>query len=137
MEKEGIGRPSTYSIVIRNLLDKTYIVKEKGNIIPTNNGFTVIDFLEKNFPNIVNIKFTANLENDLDSIKNGEENKKNIINKIYIPLTQQLENINKEKIGLCPECGHELKYKRYKTKYFIGCSNYPECKYIKKNEIKK
>ena len=136
MEKEGIGRPSTYSSTITNLMNRFYVVKEKGSLLPTKNGEVVVDFLENNFPNIVNVKFTANLENDLDTVKNGKKNKVNIIKKIYDPFIKKIESIDKESAGICPECGHELKNIRgRKTGYFIGCSNYPNCTFTKKNYI--
>ena len=131
MEKEGIGRPSTYSSTITTLLNRLYIIKENGAICPTKDGHTVIEFLENKFPDIVNVKFTAILENDLDKVKNGTNSKNNIINKIYIPFIQCCKKIENEEIGICPECGNKLKNIHGKNGYFIGCSNYPKCKFKK------
>lgn len=133
MEEKGIGRPSTYSKTITLLQQRLYVTKEKKAIIPTNNGIKVIDFLKIKFPDIVDINFTAKMENDLDQINESEESRINTINKIYLPFMKTLNHVMQEKDFLCPVCHAKLVRVRGKNgKFFTGCSNFPNCKYVKK-----
>lgn len=138
MEEKGIGRPSTYSKIVTLLRERLYVVKEKNSIIPTEHGLKVIEFLKSKFPDIVNIDFTARLENDLDKVNESEKSRVDTINKIYLPFISELDNVLNEKIGLCPICNSQLVRVRSKNgKFFTGCSNYPKCKYIKKEPKEK
>lgn len=138
MEEKGIGRPSTYSKIVTLLLERLYVIKDKNSIIPTNNGLKVIDFLKDKFPDIVNIDFTAKLESDLDKVNEDKKSRVDIINKIYIPFIKELNVVLQEKIGLCPICNSQLIRVRGKnSNFFTGCSNFPKCKYVKKEPKEK
>ncbi|MCQ2795576.1 MAG: type I DNA topoisomerase [Bacilli bacterium] len=137
MEEKGIGRPSTYSSTISTLQNRTYVIKDKGAVIPTANGTKAIEFLEKKFKDIVDTEFTANMENELDTVQEGEASRTATINKIYIPFMKEYDEAMKETLGNCPKCGAPLK--RVKGRYgsFTGCSRYPDCDYKKKEEKNK
>lgn len=138
MEEKGIGRPSTYSKIVTLLLERLYVIKDKNSIIPTNNGLKVIDFLKDKFPDIVNIDFTAKLESDLDKVNEDKKSRVDIINKIYVPFIKELNVVLQEKIGLCPICNSQLIRVRGKnSNFFTGCSNFPKCKYVKKEPKEK
>jgi len=132
MEEEGIGRPSTYSSTISTLQNRLYITKEKGVITPTSKGIEAIEFLEKKFKDIVDTKFTAKMEKELDEISEGEASRTSTVNEVYIPFMKEYNEAMKMTLGYCPKCGAPLV--RVKGKYgsFTGCSKYPECDYKKK-----
>ena len=134
MEEKGIGRPSTYSSTITTLSNRTYVVKEKGALIPTENGMRVIEFLENKFPDVVDSSYTADLEAELDKVADATTTRTNAINIFYEPFMKIWTVAMRERLGNCPECGAPLK--RVKGRYgsFIGCSNYPECKYKEEKE---
>ena len=138
MEEKGIGRPSTYSKIVTLLQERLYVIKDKNSIIPTDNGLEVIKFLKSKFPDIVNIDFTAKLESDLDKVDESKKSRIDTINKIYIPFVKELNDALQEKIGLCPICNSQLIRVRGKNgKFFTGCSNFPKCKYVKKEPKEK
>ena len=134
MEEKGIGRPSTYSSTISTLQNRTYVIKDKNSIVPTENGIKAIDFLEKNFKDFVETEFTAELEKDLDEIKDGEVNRNATISKIYKPFMNYYDEAMKLTLGDCPLCHSPLKVIKGRYGSFIGCSNYPTCKYKKVEE---
>ncbi len=142
MEKEGIGRPSTYSSTIQTLKDRNYITSSKGSITPTEKGILANKVLVKYFPEIINVSYTANLEKKLDSIQEGKETELEVLNDFYFPFENMVEEV-KEKMykeplkiveGTCPDCGGHLVERFGKYGKFISCENYPTCKYIKKDK---
>ena len=144
MEENGIGRPSTYAPTISVILDRNYVEKDGKNIKITDLGKTVTVMLEENFSEIVDVSFTADMEEKLDDVESGSKDWKEILSNFYPPFHQQIadagKNVEKvkfeEKLGeTCPECGRELLLKEGRFGKFIACSNYPECKYTRNIEI--
>ncbi|MBP6913614.1 MAG: type I DNA topoisomerase [Candidatus Levybacteria bacterium] len=139
LEKNGIGRPSTYASIVSTILDRFYIEREENRFIPTLVGNTVSDFLVKNFSDIDDIPFTAAMENKLDAIANGEASWKPMIAEFYAPLEKQLaeaENAEVTKIDLdektdkiCPLDGGAVLIRRGRFGKFYACGNFPTCKY--------
>lgn len=140
LEEYGIGRPSTYAPTVAAILDREYITREDKRLVPTEIGKTVNDLLMEFFPNILNYEFTAHMEEELDSIAEGELEWRPMLSEFYGPFEQQLDHARRhmpqmaqeEAVGRdCPECGgHQtlvIRYGRYGK--FIGCTNYPECRY--------
>ena len=205
LEEHGIGRPSTYAPTISTLTDRRYVRKEGRALIPEDVGFTVTDFLTEHFPDIVDLGFTARMEEDLDKVANGEAEWAPIVRAFYTPfdalvkektLTVNKSDVTEEatdktcpncgrpvviKLGrygrfysctgfvkgkkgqpmppggcdyaaplegqeehgpeivegeICPECRKPLAKKRGRFGPFIGCTGYPDCKYIKKTQVK-
>lgn len=143
MESEGIGRPSTYAPTIWTIIDRWYIEKfERKYLKPTEVAFTVTDFLEKYFTNMMDYKFTSLVEEDFDKVATWKEKYQTMLSNFWEwSLKKDLENAgeNAEKViemvgKACPECGKDLVYKYSKTGKFIGCTWYPECKYIERTE---
>jgi DNA topoisomerase-1 len=143
MEEKGIGRPSTYAQTLHTLKERKYVSLEKKFLVPTEQGILTTNKLKEYFSDIINVKYTANMESKLDQIAKGEETKLNELNEFYDSFQPVFEKANQsmEKIGpklldeLCPVCGKPLcvRKSRYNTE-FVGCSNYPKCKYIKPTE---
>jgi len=139
LEAEGVGRPSTYAPTIATLSGRTYVSIEKKQIIPTKMAFTVTEILEKNFANIVDISFTANMEERLDEVSEGDVDWQKLLSDFYFPFMQQIadgkENIVSLKLAkplgrTCPKCGeHELLLRSGRFGNFIACSGFPKCKY--------
>lgn len=142
MEELGIGRPSTYAKTMETLKMRDYVKIEDKKFVPTQIGIETTDKLQEYFSNIINVEYTANMETDLDLI--AEENKDNI--KIlkdfyneFEPLVEsaftKMEKASPKETGeTCPNCGSALVVRKGKFGEFVACSNYPECKYIKKEE---
>ncbi len=146
LESLGIGRPSTYAPTISILQARNYIELEKKKIIPTEIAFTVIDILEKHFPDIVDSNFTANMEESLDLIAQGKEDWQKILKEFYDPFIKKVEEGKKNIKSLktlkpigekCPECGGELVIRKGRFGEFISCSNFPKCKYTRNLEENK
>jgi DNA topoisomerase-1 len=149
MEELGIGRPSTYAPTITLLKRRGYINLKKRAIHPTEEAFKVIGLLEEHFPEIVDSKFTANMEEMLDQIATGREDWQEVLRDFYFPFEEQLKRKEKEipsqKVEIptgerCPECGGELIIRDGKYGKFIGCSNFPACRYrrsLHRKEVKK
>jgi DNA topoisomerase-1 len=147
LEEYGIGRPSTYAPTISTIIERKYVDKnEEKRLYPLEIGFPVNDLLVENFPEIVGIDFTANIEQDFDKIAEGEKKWVPVIKDFYEPFHKRLEEKTKsvkkedleEKIGrACPECGGELVLKFGRFGKFIACQNYPKCKYTEKTEAEK
>ena len=140
MEKEGIGRPSTYAPVISTIQERNYIEKdEKRCFRPTEIGTVVNDLLVEHFPKIVDIKFTANLEEDLDKIARGEKKWDKIIGEFYgffnENLQQKYQEVSKKQFTekptekKCPKCSAPLLIRLGKYGKFYACSKFPECRY--------
>ncbi len=138
LEEEGVGRPSTYATIISNIIQRGYVEKEKQRLKPTELGQFINSLLKKLFPKIVDVKFTASVEEELDKIEEGKKDWKELLKEFYFgEFKGLLENAERELKGMrgeevgreCPECGAPLLkvHGRYGT--FIACSNYPKCKY--------
>lgn len=142
MEEKGIGRPSTYASTISTLIDRNYITSQKHTLNPTDSGKLVVERLEKFFPNLMNYSYTSEMELDLEKIKAGDSSKQVLLREFYDEFIEQLNNAkeNMEKIKdeetgeMCPVCGSPLVIKHGRYGKFIACSNYPTCKYIKKDK---
>ena len=141
LEKNGIGRPSTYAPIIATIKDRNYVEKdEQKRFKPTEIGLMVNDLLVKHFPEIVNIQFTAKMEDDLDEIAQGEKDWTKIIKEFYEPFEKNLNKKQKEVVKKklvektdqkCPKCGSPLVIKLGRFGKFYACSNFPECKFSK------
>ena len=139
LESEGVGRPSTYAPTVATLSSRTYVNIEKKQIVPTEMAFTVTEILEKNFANIVDISFTANMEEELDEVSEGNVNWQKLLSDFYFPFMEQIaegkENIVSLKLAkplgrTCPKCGEsELLLRSGRFGNFIACSGFPKCKY--------
>jgi len=139
LESEGVGRPSTYAPTIATLSGRTYVTIEKKQIIPTEMAFTVTDMLEKNFANIVDISFTANMEEKLDEVSEGNVDWQKLLSDFYFPFMEQIAEGKEKIVSLklakplgrqCPKCGeNELLLRSGRFGNFIACSGFPKCKY--------
>ncbi len=142
MEALGIGRPSTYATIMKTIKDRGYVTIEDKKFIPTEIGFETTDKLQEFFSDIVNVEYTANMETELDQIADEKLDNIQVLHKFYdefAPLVEkafkEMEKKGPEKTGeVCPECGSDLVIRNGKFGEFVACSNYPTCKYIKKEE---
>ncbi len=145
MEELGIGRPSTYVKTIDTLKERGYVVVEDKKFVPTEIGITTTHKLQEFFSHIINVEYTANMEKDLDDIAEGDKVWNELLEnfwKDFEPSVKEaFSNMEKEapeETGeLCPECGKPLIIRKGRYGKFTACSNYPECKYIKKEEKEK
>ncbi len=141
LEQYGIGRPSTYATILSTIQDRGYVEKKGKFFHPTRLGMTVNDLLVQHFGPYINVDFTARMEEELDRIARGEEDRVDVLRKFYGPFAQAVETagatmqrqrIEPEKTGeKCPECGGDLVIREGRYGKFIGCSNYPTCKYTR------
>ena len=141
LEEKGIGRPSTYSPTITTILERRYIEKEQKQLIPTELGKVVNKLLTENFTDIINVEFTAKVENQFDEIAEGKEKWKEMIEEFYGPFEKNLEKVEKELEHVeieeevsdvkCDKCGRMMVYKYGKFGKFLACPGYPECKNTK------
>jgi DNA topoisomerase-1 len=146
LEQNGIGRPSTYAPTISTIQEREYVIKTGGSFQATELGIAVNDLLTQHFPDIVNIKFTASMENKLDGIANRELDWPDVIQDFYTPFDKDLKKaadtaekvrLEDEKTGEnCPECGQPLVFKTGRFGKFVACSGYPECKYTQSYQVK-
>ena len=140
MEDKKIGRPSTYASTIATLLKREYVVSKTGFIISTEQGQKTAHVLKKYFPSFVDVKYTAQMEEKLDHIQEGEVTRTEALTDFYYPFIKLCENaaekmykdIDEETGRTCPKCGAKLVYKKSKFGNFIGCSNFPTCDYREK-----
>lgn len=132
LENLGIGRPSTYASIVGTIQDRNYVITEDRRIKPTDLGKKVNDILVKSFPDILNVNFTAKMEEELDLIAQGEIDYIKVLNDFYGPFSEALKNVDEhaEKV-YCDLCGSEMVAKMGRFGKFLACSNYPECKNIK------
>ncbi len=137
LEQKGIGRPSTYAPILSTIQERGYIFKESGRLCPDEIGFIVSDLLTEHFPKIVDLDFTAAMEEELDEIARGERDWVSVLKDFYKPFEETLEkasaNIEKIRIAkpteeICPECGRPMVLKTGRFGKFLACSGYPECK---------
>lgn len=141
LEEKGIGRPSTYSPTITTILERRYIEKDKKQLCPTELGKIVNKLLVENFKDVVNVEFTAKIENEFDEIAEGKEEWKKMIREFYGPFEKEVEKVEEEleKIELvdevsdvkCDKCGRMMVYKYGRYGKFLACPGYPECKNTK------
>jgi len=141
LERKGIGRPSTYATIISTIIARGYVERKQRVLVPTDIAFLVTDQLTKHFPDVMDVGFTAKMEDDLDAIAAGQKQWVPIVEAFYGPFQEHLERAQKEMKDTrvadqpagfdCEVCGAPMviKYGRYGK--FIGCSNYPECKNTK------
>ncbi|MDY6825273.1 MAG: type I DNA topoisomerase [Thermodesulfobacteriota bacterium] len=139
LEENGIGRPSTYATILSTIRDKGYVDLVNKYFRPTELGFIVTDLLVENFPNVLNIEFTANLENDLDRVESDQMNALKLLSGFYEPFSDKLESAKENMLSLkgvgvetglkCPSCGKDLRIKIGRNGQFLACSGYPDCTY--------
>ena len=141
LEEKGIGRPSTYAPTISTILDRRYIEKEQKQLVPTDLGKIVNKLLIENFGDVINVAFTAKIEEEFDEIAEGKENWKEVISEFYGPFEENVERVEKELEHVqlveevsdvpCEKCGRMMviKYGRYGK--FLACPGFPECRNAK------
>lgn len=138
LEKEGIGRPSTYAPIISTIVERGYIVKEQKQLVPTDTAFVVTDMLVEHFSDVVDVTFTKRMEDELDEIADGKKKWVPTIDAFYKPFSKNLE-VKKDTLGkqtvmeetdeTCPDCGGKVVIKLGRYGKFKSCANYPECKF--------
>jgi len=151
LEEDGIGRPSTYAMIIDTIQARGYVSLEKTSeksrtkvFVPSAQGELTVEKLDQFFSSIINVRYTAEMENKLDSIAEGDADEIEILRNFwerFTPLVDKayadMEKLAPEKVGeTCPECGNELVYRNGRFGRFISCSNFPSCRYTRKIEIK-
>jgi DNA topoisomerase-1 len=144
LEEKGIGRPSTYASILATIKDKEYVRLEKGKFFPTELGCLVNDLLVVNFPDIFDIEFTAQMEENLDHIEEGEKDWVETLKEFYLPFEKDLEmakismrDVKRELIptdAVCERCGSKMVKRWGKRGYFLACSSYPKCRYTREVE---
>lgn len=134
LEKSGIGRPSTYAAIMNKIQSRDYTVKENGRLKPTELGTVIAALLESNFTQIMNIGFTAEMEDNLELVAENQKDWKKLLRDFWKDFIPVLETAEKEAFVPriltdidCPQCGAKLQKVWFKSKYFYGCSRYPEC----------
>jgi DNA topoisomerase-1 len=139
LEEYGIGRPSTYAPILSTLLQRRYVERVEKKLVPTELGFLVNDRLVAYFSDLINVGFTAEMEEKLDQVATGEQAWVPMLHEFYGPFSEKVE-VAREKMPrteykpeptgeLCPECGEPLLYRQGRYGRFIGCSGYPKCRY--------
>ncbi|MCH5210291.1 MAG: type I DNA topoisomerase [Oscillospiraceae bacterium] len=141
LEENGIGRPSTYAPTISTIVSRGYVARSKRQLVPTELGFVTSEIMKNNFSDIVDVEFTAGMEEELDSVEEGNIQWKKVLNEFYPSFRDSLEkaqkNIEKIKIKdeesdvVCEKCGRKMVYKLSKFGKFLACPGYPECKNTK------
>ena len=141
LEEKGIGRPSTYSPTITTIIERRYIQKEKKQLVPTELGKIVNKLLTENFKDIINVEFTAKIEEEFDEIADGKEYWKDVIREFYGPFSVELARVEKELEHVvlvdevsdvpCDKCGRMMVYKYGRYGKFLACPGFPECKNAK------
>ena len=145
MEDLGIGRPSTYAATMSTIVDRGYVKLVEKKFHPTEIGIETNKKLQEFFSDLINVKYTAKMEDDLDNIANGKVVWNKLLDTFFRRFEPMVENAfdnmekkEAEKTGeVCPECGHDLVIRKGRYGEFVACSNYPTCKYIKKEEKEK
>jgi DNA topoisomerase-1 len=137
LEERGIGRPSTYAAIVSTIMDREYIIQQKQRLYPTELGRLIHEILVENFPKIVDVEFTANMEKSLDEVERGEHPYVELLHGFYEEFARTLESAESHMLNLktegwptelpCPVCGKPLHIKLSRNGAFIGCSDYPSC----------
>lgn len=141
LEEKGIGRPSTYAPIVETIQKRGYVVREKKQFYPTELGVIVVDLLKNHFPDIINVEFTADMEEKLDKIAEGDERWVGVLKHFYEPFKETLEKAD-EKIGkvqvadevteeICELCGRNLVIKLGRFGKFLACPGFPDCRNTK------
>ncbi|MEK6537845.1 MAG: type I DNA topoisomerase [Nitrospirota bacterium] len=138
LEEKGIGRPSTYATILSTIQDREYVEKKEGKFYPTELGVLVNNMLVEHFPELIDVMFTAKMEDELDEIEEGRYEWRQAVGDFYKPFDQHLEKARKEMRNVkaeetptdikCEKCGNTMVIKWGKLGYFLACSAYPECK---------
>ena len=140
LEKEGIGRPSTYASIISVIQERGYSVREGGSLRPTLLGQMVVDFLQRFFAETIDPQFTAHMEEDLDQIEDGDMSRQAALDEFYGPFSARLGELEQQIEGganktfrveadvECEQCGAPMDLRFWKGSFFLGCSRYPDCK---------
>ncbi|HXG51222.1 MAG TPA: type I DNA topoisomerase [candidate division Zixibacteria bacterium] len=142
LDEKGIGRPSTYATIISNILDREYVAQdERRALVPTELGFLVTDLLVDSFPDILNVKFTAGMEDELDKIEQGREEWTKAMKRFYVPFSRdlkkaesQMRNVKRQEVPTdiaCDKCGAMMVVKWGRNGEFLACPRYPDCKNTK------
>src|SRR5262249_33630062 len=145
LEKEGIGRPSTYATIISTIQQRGCVRQEHRRFIATEIGKVVTDLLMQSFPKVMDVKFTSHIEEELDDIENGKIRYTDVLNEFWTPFSEALRQADQgmpaqkgvETGEKCPRCGKPLveQYSKKTARKFVGCSGWKEgCKYIKPGE---
>ena len=139
LEEKGIGRPSTYAPTITTIMTRGYITRENKRLHPTELGLVVTDMMKKHFPDIVDIQFTADMEEQLDDVEAGKLEWHSVISEFYGPFKETLERAEQsiEKVEVvdeesdieCEKCGAKMVYKMGRFGKFLACPNFPECRH--------
>ena len=142
LEEKGIGRPSTYATIIETVQTRGYVVKQEKNLIPTDLGFIVVDLLKNYFPQVIDVEFTAAMEEKLDEIEEGGTAWQKIVEEFYQPFEENLEHAEQaiENISLaeeqseeqCPKCGRYLTIKQGRFGKFLACPGFPDCRHTQR-----
>ncbi len=143
LKEKGIGRPSTYATIITTIIERGYVVRDKKTLISTPLGAATVELMKKNFPNIVDYKFTANMETSLDKIASGDDTLEDVLTGFYTGFSKTLDKaqskIKENKVELpveesdiiCEKCGRRMIIKSGRFGKFAACPGYPECKNTK------
>ncbi|MBM3500211.1 MAG: type I DNA topoisomerase [Armatimonadetes bacterium] len=135
LEESGIGRPSTYAQIIDTLRQRSYVEMAKRAFVPTRLGISVCDYLIAYFPQVIDIQFTARVEEDLDTVEQGEQDWVDLVAQFHSPLMEwirEAETAEPRRLGeQCPKCGGELQERFSASGRFAGCENYPQCDYTR------
>jgi DNA topoisomerase-1 len=142
LEKEGIGRPSTYAAIISKIQERGYVEQKERRFFATELGMIVTDLLVEHFPKVLDLKFTSHMEEELDLIEERKAKRDDVLTEFWEPFNQSLEVAKVKMKALkgaetdqtCPQCGKPLVVRFSKAGKFLGCSGYPDCKYIKPRE---
>ena len=142
MEEKGIGRPSTYSSTISTLEERGYVTVEKGVLSPTEQGELTVKKLEDFFPQFMDAKYTAEMEDKLDAISEGNSSRHDLLTSFYSDFSTCMDKAEKDMEKLpdvktgekCPNCGADLVIRKGRYGQFVACSNYPTCKFIQKEK---
>lgn len=138
LEEKGIGRPSTYAPIVDTIIKRGYVIREKKNFYPTELGFVVVELLKKYFPDVIDVEFTAEMEEKLDGIEEGDVNWVKILEDFYLPFRQMLSVAEKEieqiqvtdevTDEVCEQCGRNMVIKMGRYGKFLACPGFPECR---------
>jgi len=146
LEEKNIGRPSTYAPIIETIIKRGYVERKQKQLYPTELGTIVVDLLIQYFPEIMEVEFTAEMEENLDQIEEGERSWDQTVREFYHPFAARLERAREEmeKVNIpdepagkeCPQCGRPMLIKMGKFGKFVACSGFPECRYTESiNEV--
>ncbi|MDP2921733.1 MAG: type I DNA topoisomerase [Candidatus Omnitrophota bacterium] len=141
LEEDGIGRPSTYAPIIQTIIFRNYVKRKEGYFTPSELGMVVTDLLKKSFPKILDLEFTAKMEEELDEIEEGREKSEDVLKRFYTPFEKDVEHakVNMRKVKgeavktseICEKCGKPMVIKWGRLGRFLSCSDFPNCRFAK------